>query len=101
MSQLRANGRSCILGLECHSGVCSGGICVNGTNVSNKCQSNNSNNNDGIPWWGWILIVIGILIVIAAIIWLIHKATFGSSYSEPSDNPNQATITKYVPVVDE
>lgn len=63
----RANGQSCLIGNDCASGNCISGKC----SQSNKCISST---NNGIPWWGWILIIIGIIIIVVFILYFMYFA---------------------------
>jgi hypothetical protein len=83
----KINGQTCSANIECISGNCSSGVCKPPGTTSD------TGNNGGLPWWGWLLIILGVVLVIGFVIFLIYRGTKGSGDSGTPDLPPSTTTT--------
>jgi len=81
MSGNLPSGSSCLINSDCASGICSNGTCTN------SGSSDGGDGNGGLPWWGWLWIILGIIIVIALIIAVIYRYSKGDN----SDKSNSSS----------
>jgi len=102
--RLLANGQICHIDSQCYSGKCRNNHCepiINREEIENRQEINDRNSNN-IPWWGWLLIVLFTLIIIAYLIYFLHRTnrTPGSTSDDPIPTINQPVLVTKLNLVE-
>lgn len=88
----RQIGESCSANTDCTTNNCVSGICRPvGFTPSNH-------NDDGWPWWAWMLLIIGAILVIGLIIFMVVKSQSGGDKSaEAPATTTHTTVIEHHP----